>query len=195
MNLQRLSHPVACMIQDALPAILCDDLVQVFTDHPEMHFPGQVVGADGQLVVNTAAKRTVSMNLVPKVFPELDKLVYMAVGGALAAYMDEYPRLANIEMEDTGYVFNVYEPNLGMFSSHVDSFARDGRLATLTLYLNEVLAGGETVLEDPAGVMNAVITGKKGDLLIHPAGWMFGSQEEPPLSSRKFTLTTHLVKK
>jgi hypothetical protein len=74
------------------------------------------------------------------------------------------------------------------FDCHVDikDHASARRYLSFLWYLNDVEEGGETVFKD------LVIKPKVGKLLVFPPMWMFPHMGKPPISNKKYILSTYL---
>jgi prolyl 4-hydroxylase len=74
------------------------------------------------------------------------------------------------------------------FDCHVDvkDYSSARRYLAFLWYLNDVEEGGETVFKE------IVIKPKAGKLIVFPPMWMYPHSGKPPITNRKYILSTYL---
>lgn len=77
------------------------------------------------------------------------------------------------------------------FAVHTDATDKEAakRFLIFLYYLNDVEEGGETVFEN----IGAKINPTKGTLVLFPPMWLYPHSAKPPISSKKYILSSNLV--
>ncbi|MGL6290207.1 MAG: 2OG-Fe(II) oxygenase [Silanimonas sp.] len=183
----RLSRCVQ-VFDDALPAPVCEQLVQGFE------------ALRAQQIVNGRQRRDW---LSGSAWTELD-IGPMCDASFKASLMDGVMHFLGRYNEQLGltipvpptaktseWILKRYR-NGGdeRFQPHFDSIgAVANRYLVFLWYLNDVAEGGETAFVD----LDLAVKPKTGRLLVFPPYWMFQHEGRPPVSGDKYILSTYLL--
>ena len=107
---------------------------------------------------------------------------------AYKAYVDKYTIFSNIEAHKIYYI-KIQKTNIsqGYHVWHGEDFKRDfqNRLLSFTLYLNDVVEGGETEFL----YHSKRVKSTRGTLLLFPGNFCFTHRGNPPISNSKYIIT------
>lgn len=121
---------------------------------------------------------------------ELDAALAARITELLVAYVEEFPHLGGVAMQDSGYQIQRYKAGRGFYSEHVDANPEIApeRILALVIYLNDVEEGGETFFrQHGCGVRPGV-----GRVAIFPAHWMWPHESLVPLTGDKYIISTFI---
>ena len=141
----------------------CDQIINYFESHEELHFEGYVDGG-----VNPEKKIDTELGLY---FYDKFSWVQNYLAQCVEEYKKEYPYVDRVELWniDPGFKIQRYKPNEGYFVTHFENSGPglDGstRILAWMIYLNDVREGGYT--EFPT--QNKKFQPRRGDILIWPA--------------------------
>lgn len=178
--------------ENALPADLCDGLIQQFENSPDVTEEIETTPDDKKLLVRSHLELNLTKvdGFAERIQPVLMKITELAVG----KYQSELP-VRTFPSEIGCEVFRVKKyrggpDSVDYFAYHVDvnSHSSARRYLALCWYLNDVEQGGETFFPHP----NVRIKPKKGRLAMYPSLWNYPHSEEHPVSGDCYKLRTYL---
>jgi len=110
----------------------------------------------------------------------------------LARYQRDCPGLLPAEYDFEAFRIKRYRPEAGDdFKEHVDAYnaASGRRFLVCFWYLNDVDQGGETVFTR----LDIKVRPRQGRLIMFPPYWMYEHAALPPVSGRKYIISTYFL--
>ncbi len=176
-------------IKDALPAFLCDDMVQRFESSDADQYSGRVGSAMGQ---DESLKKTTDLIASGKEhWKDVDNNLFRSLALALKEFQKVYPFFGDMSrFKDMGYNLQRYQEG-EYYHWHVD--ADNEQLANRQLvaiwYLNDVEEGGHTDFYH----QKVSIQPEKGKLVLFPPFWTHQHRAETVTKGVKYIATTWIV--
>ena len=164
----------------------CDQIINYFESHEELHFEGYVDGG-----VNPEKKIDTELGLY---FYDKFSWVQNYLAQCVEEYKKEYPYVDRVELWniDPGFKIQRYKPNEGYFVAHCenagpdpDNKNADRRLLAWMIYLNDVREGGYTEFL----TQNRKFQPRRGDILIWPAYFTHPHRGIVSKTEKKYILT------
>lgn len=176
------------IMDDALGAASCDDMVARFEACPDEHYAGRV----GQTrSLDTGVKRSTDLVLSGKPqWRDVDKRLFGSLRNALHELRGRYPFFAG-PFKDVGYAIQRTLPG-EFFHWHVDSGSHEmaERQLVAIWYLNDVDGpGGETEFR----YQNIKVAPRRGRLLLFPPFWTHEHRGVTLEAGVKYIATTWLA--
>lgn len=193
---------------NAVPVELCEELIKMFEENPELQRDGTIGYGDGKDMINKSAKDSKEIEIMhtPK-FRHLGDQILEIINEKLHdtfKYLGEYMRdQVGISEDDLDrmmrYTFN---PTIAIYALsiqkvkpgteykwHQDSLPLDVRW-NIILYLNTVKEGGGTIFAN-----GLKIQPKQGTLVFFPTTWTnFHKGEYIDDNTNKYILTGHVFR-
>ncbi len=173
---------------EALPAALCDQLIQLFearTDLQERNGQGIRAGLEDSAWTELDLARCADA--------ALGKFLAQQVRAMSQRYSAEnnFTLPLSPAQKFDRWIIKRYRPGGSeRFQPHYDALGPVcNRYLVLLWYLNTVQDGGATEFVD----LDISITARRGRLLMFPPYWMFQHAGRPPLSGDKYILSTYLL--
>jgi len=184
--------------KNSLPGILCDEIIKLYEEQTDKHYPGSTFGG-----INPQVKDTTDM-LIPKnedgVWKKIERTLYIELQKNVKIYIENlmfdellknnnnYKLLGSKELHIDFFMIQKYNKSSGKYIYH-DDFCADFlknryRVLTYIWYLNTVEEGGQTEFFG-----NHLIKPEKGKLLLFPSSWTFPHCGKVPISSNKYIIT------
>lgn len=171
---------------------ICDGLVSVFEDSPEMQTQGMISMQGGSApVVDKSVKDSLEMSFAPNDLRAEWKAYLSALGGVMGAYVQEYPYAG--AYGTFGLVsrtnFQYYPPSGGYKTYHTERTGagqpEGSRHLVFMTYLNDVTDAGGTQFYH----QNVTIQPVKGLTLVWPADWTFTHRGVASPTQEKMIMT------
>jgi hypothetical protein len=174
--------------KNSLDENCCNEIIKLF-ENSDKTYKGVTSGGINENIKTSIDLR---MDMDPKVFKDLDKILYDELNKHLYKYID----IANqnchtIEVslyEDSGFQIKKYIKNIGFYKYHNDeyiNFSQDTyRVITYIWYLNNIEIGGETEFGG-----NIKIKPETGKLVLFPASWTFPHCGLMPVDNDKYIVS------
>jgi len=172
--------------ENALPEIICDDIITRFESTSDDHYQGRV-GSSVQ--ENTELKKTTDIVVTGKDhWQDVQNNLFRSLSIALKEFSKVYPYFSNLKAyKDSGYNLQRYQAN-EYYHWHVD--ADNQILASRQLvaiwYLNDVEQGGLTDFYH----QQISVTPAKGKLLLFPPFWTHQHRAAKVEKGVKYIATT-----
>lgn len=183
----------------AVPAELCKRVIEAF----EKDVEGQEQGMLLDRSVRYSTKRCTDIALgirigasdeLRELWKPIDDELFKCVAESWVRFWNDTPSLRyishNVQLQDTGYQLQRYEPHEGMFAPHIDAGSIDSafRIAAAVIYFNTVEEGGGTRFP----VWDETVDAVEGRILWFPSGWTHVHEGLIPLSGRKYIASTFM---
>lgn len=174
---------------NALPAELCDDMIQRFETHTDEQYQGRI----GQIVSqDNSIKKTTDLVVSGKEhWKDVDNNLFRSMGIAIKEFREAYPYFKG-PFKDMGYGIQRYNPG-EYYHWHIDGGSHDfsQRQLVALWYLNDVpgSAGGETEFL----FQDIKITPEKGKLILFPPFWTHEHRAVTLDQGVKYIATTWIV--
>ena len=187
-----VEDPYIWQVPNSLTDEFCDDLIKKFEEDPAGKKYKGIVGN------GPAPDLKETYDLVidnTPLWKNEDTFIAAKVGKMILEYFQHVRKhvpdvdIVNgiINLHDSGYHIQKYEPNKGFYTWHNDyqfQEADGSRILTFIWYLNTVEKGGET--EFTNGIK---VKAEKGKLVMFPATWTYTHRGCMPYSNEKYILT------
>lgn len=170
-----------------LPAALCDQLIRLFRKDERVQ-KGKVVDHLGQKQ-ESVDKVSEDLIMAPEgVWQSPYHAVHEAVTAFVRAYAEQSPALQVAPLQWPAYKIQRYPRDKGYFRWHFDALGPGAfdRVLGLSLYLNDVKAGGETQFYH----QQAQVAPLAGRGVLFPAAWTHMHCGAIPRSNAKFIIST-----
>ena len=170
---------------------MCDEIVNFFEANPTDQGAGAIGGG-----VDESQKKTTDIPIKPKQLEQEKYKIFNTyiknVVNCFNDYKEQWPFLNTIKGMEIG-TFNLqkYSPG-GHFSAvHTErgSSSTMHRVLAFMTYLNDVEEGGETEFLH----FSKRVQPKTGRIVIWPAGFPYVHRGNPPLSGKKYILTSWMM--
>ncbi len=175
-------------IDNALPANLCQAMIEQFEANPEDQYQGRI-GQDAH--ADSSIKKSTDMVISNKDYwKDLDGIMFRSLGFALREFKKKYPYFAG-PFKDSGYAIQRTNPG-EHYHWHIDGGSHDfaQRQLVALWYLNDVPGpGGETEFLS----QDIKITPKQGRLLLFPPFWTHQHRGVTLEKGVKYIATTWVV--
>lgn len=176
-----------CVVDDALDATTCDEIIRLFEQDPEQQFQRgrQNTWIEYLITRNPRPEwRDIERQLVDNMLQHLRGYAARPAADMLARKASRAFEHLKIKKYATGQA----DPH--HFPLHVDAFDHKTsvRILAFVWYLNDVEQGGETVFP----VLGRSIRPRAGRLVMMPPMWMYAHSGEPPISGAKYIVTSYL---
>ena len=152
--------------QNALPAELCDDMIQRFEAQTDEQYQGRIGQTASQ---DNSIKKTTDLVVSGKDhWKDVDNNLFRSMGIAIKEFREAYPYFKG-PFKDMGYGIQRYNPG-EYYHWHIDGGSHDfsQRQLVAIWYLNDVPGpGGETEFL----FQNVKIKPEKGKLVLFPPFW------------------------
>lgn len=173
---------------NALPAELCDDMVQRFEAQTDEQYQGRI----GQNVSqDTSIKKTTDLVVSGKEhWKDVDNNLFRSMGIAIKEFREAFPYFKG-PFKDMGYGIQRYNPG-EFYHWHIDGGSHDfsQRQLVALWYLNDVPGpGGETEFL----FQNVKIKPEKGKLILFPPFWTHEHRAVTLNEGVKYIATTWIV--
>lgn len=174
--------------QNALPAELCDDMIQRFEAQTDEQYQGRI----GQTVSqDNSIKKTTDLVVSGKDhWKDVDNNLFRSMGIAIKEFREAYPYFKG-PFKDMGYGIQRYNPG-EYYHWHIDGGSHDfsQRQLVAIWYLNDVPGpGGETEFL----FQNVKIKPEKGKLVLFPPFWTHEHRAVTLNEGIKYIATTWIV--
>ncbi len=174
--------------QNALPAELCDDMIQRFEAQTDEQYQGRI----GQTVSqDNSIKKTTDLVVSGKDhWKDVDNNLFRSMGIAIKEFREAYPYFKG-PFKDMGYGIQRYNPG-EYYHWHIDGGSHDfsQRQLVAIWYLNDVPGpGGETEFL----FQNIKIKPEKGKLVLFPPFWTHEHRAVTLNEGVKYIATTWIV--
>lgn len=165
---------------------LCDRLMALFTEHPELVIEGET--ANGVHDIKKSQDLVMAQNI-----PELAGInheLMLQFDYVLEEYMADFPHIrevADFSWRQETPKIKRYEKGVGKYGIHVDTCRSiPTRELVAIAYLNDVDEGGETGFPDD----DIKVQPSKGDVLVFPPFWTYPHESHRVLSNDKYMVST-----
>jgi Rps23 Pro-64 3,4-dihydroxylase Tpa1-like proline 4-hydroxylase len=175
--------------QNALPAPLCDDMIERFEKSTEDQFQGRIgqVGTQD----NSIKKTTDLLVSGNEAWKDVDNNLFRSMSIAIQEFREAYPYFKG-PFKDMGYGIQRYNPG-EFYHWHIDGGSHDfsQRQLVALWYLNDVPKGngGETEFL----FQDVKITPEKGKLILFPPFWTHEHRAVTLNEGVKYIATTWIV--
>lgn len=136
---------------------------------------------DGSIEKNIRNCQYVSLNESP-----FDSELFAYVSKAIQKYAQVYKNISI--SKDTGYELLKYEKD-GFYKEHVDSYAANPRIITLSLTINDNFEGGEWSFFGGKHKMSP----KKGSAILFPSNFMYTHAILPITNGTRYSIITWFI--
>jgi hypothetical protein len=174
--------------QNALPAELCDDMIQRFEAQTEDQYQGRIGQTASQ---NNDVKKTTDLVVSDKEhWKDVDNNLFRSMGIAIKEFREAYPYFKG-PFKDMGYGIQRYNPG-EYYHWHIDGGSHDfsQRQLVALWYLNDVPGpGGETEFL----FQDVKIKPEKGKLVLFPPFWTHEHRAVTLNEGTKYIATTWIV--
>ena len=183
-----------CWYDNAVPAKLCDDIIELFESNKDRQTTGMTMSGVGDVKVSTDMSIfSGNKDSTKGVNTELEVFAAGFIQDAIYDYVLTFDWLqAACGTTDTGYLIQKYEANHGKYDEHIDGDPWDEYLNTricgIVVYLNTVHQGGGTYFR----YQNTYIDAVQGRIAIFPANWTHPHTGTMPLSNDKYIISSFL---
>jgi len=170
---------------NALDSSICEYLVELFESKKDLH----------ERLENDKKPNFTQLNLteISGESPDIQDVHNIALK-AVFKYKKDYYSFIDERCFPESHAFEQFRikkyntDGNDMFDTHVDVTDHDSsrRFLSFMWYLNDVDDGGKTVFKD------FEIKPKSGTLVVFPPLWMFPHRGDPPISNKKYILSTYL---
>jgi predicted 2-oxoglutarate/Fe(II)-dependent dioxygenase YbiX len=173
---------------NALPAAICDDMIQRFEANKEDQYQGRI----GQTISqDSSVKKTTDLVVSGKEhWKDVDNNLFRSMGIAIKEFREAYPYFKG-PFKDMGYGIQRYNPG-EYYHWHIDGGSHDfsQRQLVALWYLNDVPgSGGETEFL----FQNVKIKPEKGKLVLFPPFWTHEHRAVTLNEGVKYIATTWIV--
>ena len=174
--------------KNALPAELCDNMIQRFEEHSEDQYEGRI----GQTVSqDSGIKKTTDLVVSGKEhWKDVDNNLFRSLGIAIKEFREAYPYFKG-PFKDMGYNLQRYNPG-EYYHWHIDGGSHDfsQRQLVALWYLNDLPGpGGETEFK----FQDVKVTPEKGKLVLFPPFWTHEHRAVTVNEGIKYIATTWVV--
>ena len=174
--------------KNALPAALCDDMIERFEANPEDHYQGRI----GQTAnKDSSIKKTTDLVVSGKDhWKDVDNNLFRSLGIAIKEFRETYPYFKG-PFKDMGYGIQRYHPG-EYYHWHIDGGSHEfsQRQLVALWYLNDVPGpGGETEFK----FQDIKVTPEKGKLVLFPPFWTHEHRAATVNEGVKYIATTWVV--
>ena len=183
---------------DMLPSDLCKRVIETFEKDTEGQVKGRLLDREVRYGRKNCTDLGIGLRLsqggeAKKLWEDIDGEIYKCVAKSWELFQNDsqgLSMLSSVELADTGYQIQRYEPNEGLFAPHIDSGSIDSafRIAAAVIYFNTVKEGGGTRFPEWDETVDAV----EGRILWFPSGWTHIHEGLVPLSGRKYIASTFM---
>ena len=174
--------------QNALPAELCDDMIQRFEAQTDEQYQGRIGQTASQ---DNSIKKTTDLVVSGKDhWKDVDNNLFRSMGIAIKEFREAYPYFKG-PFKDMGYGIQRYNPG-EYYHWHIDGGSHDfsQRQLVAIWYLNDVPGpGGETEFL----FQNVKIKPEKGKLVLFPPFWTHEHRAVTLNEGIKYIATTWIV--
>lgn len=174
--------------QNALPAELCDDMIQRFEAQTDEQYQGRIGQTASQ---DNSIKKTTDLVVSGKDhWKDVDNNLFRSMGIAIKEFREAYPYFKG-PFKDMGYGIQRYNPG-EYYHWHIDGGSHDfsQRQLVALWYLNDVPGpGGETEFL----FQNVKIKPEKGKLVLFPPFWTHEHRAVTLNEGVKYIATTWIV--
>ena len=175
-------------INNALPADVCNEIIQRFEANPDDQYPGRI---GQQATEETDIKRSTDLVVSNKPhWKDIDKLLFSSLNRTLSEFNNLYP-FFNGPFKDMGY--SVQRTNAGEFYHwHIDGGSHEfsHRQLVAIWYLNDLSgSGGNTQFR----YQNISVQPEAGKLVLFPPFWTHEHRGETLQSGLKYIATTWVI--
>jgi len=174
--------------QNALPAELCDDMIQRFESQTDEQYQGRIGQTASQ---DNSIKKTTDLVISGKDhWKDVDNNLFRSMGIAIKEFREAYPYFKG-PFKDMGYGIQRYNPG-EYYHWHIDGGSHDfsQRQLVAIWYLNDVPGpGGETEFL----FQNVKIKPEKGKLVLFPPFWTHEHRAVTLNEGVKYIATTWIV--
>ena len=174
--------------QNALPAELCDDMIQRFEAQTDDQYQGRIGQTASQ---DNSIKKTTDLVVSGKDhWKDVDNNLFRSMGIAIKEFREAYPYFKG-PFKDMGYGIQRYNPG-EYYHWHIDGGSHDfsQRQLVAIWYLNDVPGpGGETEFL----FQNVKIKPEKGKLVLFPPFWTHEHRAVTLNEGVKYIATTWIV--
>ena len=174
--------------QNALPAELCDDMIQRFEAQTDEQYQGRIGQTASQ---NNSIKKTTDLVVSGKDhWKDVDNNLFRSMGIAIKEFREAYPYFKG-PFKDMGYGIQRYNPG-EYYHWHIDGGSHDfsQRQLVAIWYLNDVPGpGGETEFL----FQDVKIKPEKGKLVLFPPFWTHEHRAVTLNEGVKYIATTWIV--
>ena len=174
--------------QNALPAELCDDMIQRFEAQTDEQYQGRIGQTASQ---DNSIKKTTDLVVSGKDhWKDVDNNLFRSMGIAIKEFREAYPYFKG-PFKDMGYGIQRYNPG-EYYHWHIDGGSHDfsQRQLVAIWYLNDVPGpGGETEFL----FQNIKIKPEKGKLVLFPPFWTHEHRAVTLNEGVKYIATTLIV--
>jgi hypothetical protein len=174
--------------QNALPAELCDNMIQRFEQHIDEQYQGRIGQGASQ---NASIKKTTDLVVSGKEhWKDVDINLFRSMGVAIKEFRETYPYFKG-PFKDMGYGIQRYNPG-EFYHWHIDGGSHDfsQRQLVALWYLNDVPGpGGETEFL----FQDVKIKPEKGKLILFPPFWTHEHRAVTLNEGVKYIATTWIV--
>lgn len=174
--------------QNALPAELCDDMIQRFEAQTDEQYQGRIGQTASQ---DNSIKKTTDLVISGKDhWKDVDNNLFRSMGIAIKEFREAYPYFKG-PFKDMGYGIQRYNPG-EYYHWHIDGGSHDfsQRQLVAIWYLNDVPGpGGETEFL----FQNIKIKPEKGKLVLFPPFWTHEHRAVTLNEGVKYIATTWIV--
>ena len=173
---------------NALPAALCDDMINRFEAQTDEQYQGRI----GQTVSqDSSIKKTTDLVVSGKEhWKDVDNNLFRSMGIAIKEFREAYPYFKG-PFKDMGYGIQRYNPG-EYYHWHIDGGSHEfsQRQLVALWYLNDVPGpGGETEFL----FQNIKVTPEKGKLVLFPPFWTHEHRAVTVNEGVKYIATTWVV--
>ena len=173
---------------NALPAELCDNMVERFEQHEEDQYQGRIGQTASQ---DNSIKKTTDLVVSDKEhWKDVDNNLFRSMGLAIKEFREAYPYFKG-PFKDMGYGIQRYNPG-EFYHWHIDGGSHDfsQRQLVAIWYLNDVPGpGGETEFL----FQDVKIKPEKGKLILFPPFWTHEHRAATLNEGVKYIATTWIV--
>lgn len=173
---------------NALPAALCDNMIERFEQHTEDQYQGRIGQTASQ---DNSIKKTTDLVVSGKDhWKDVDNNLFRSMGLAIKEFREAYPYFKG-PFKDMGYGIQRYNPG-EFYHWHIDGGSHDfsQRQLVALWYLNDVPGpGGETEFL----FQEVKIKPEKGKLVLFPPFWTHEHRAVTLNEGVKYIATTWIV--
>ena len=193
---------------NAVPVEICEELIKMFEENPELQRDGAIGYGDGEDIINKRAKDSTEIDIMhTSKFRHIADQILEIINEKLNdtfKYLSEHLRdQVGISEDDVDFMLSfTFNPTISIYSLtiqkikpgteykwHQDSIPADVRWNIL-VYLNTVKEGGKTIFAN-----GLKIQPKQGTLVFFPTTWTnFHKGEYIDDNANKYILTGHVFR-
>jgi len=175
-------------VKELLPQELCRSAIESYERDPRRH-PGYTLGSQGEKKAYDDVKVSTDLGIDNDgAWAAVHEALHQTVSRVVLSVAAQFPSLQVWPLRTTGYKIQHYKKNEGHFKWHFDALGPGAweRQLALVIFLNSVVAGGETCFHR----QNLRVKPVAGDALLFPTFWTHMHCGEIPRSEDKYIVSS-----